>query len=131
MTQKVRVLTVDDSPTIRAMVDASLTGAGFEVMQAENGRDALGLMDLFRPDLIVTDLNMDVMGGFTFVKNVRENPKFGDLPIVVMTTEAAEDFKERGRELGATAWVTKPFDPEKVLRIVHKLTDYQLEPAAA
>lgn len=129
MAEKVRVLTVDDSPTIRAMVDASLTDAGFEVMQAENGRDALGLMDLFRPDLIVTDLNMDVMGGFTFVKNVRDNPKFSDLPIIVMTTEGAEDFKARGRELGATAWITKPFDPDKVLKIVHKLTDYQ--PAAA
>ncbi len=117
-----KILTIDDSPTIRAMLDTTLTEAGFEVYQAENGRDGLGMLGVIKPDLVITDLNMSVMGGFTVIREIREEKRYMGLPILVMTTEGSDEFKQRGRELGATGWITKPFDPEKLVKIIHRVT---------
>jgi len=129
-TMTLKILTIDDSPTIRAMLDTTLTEAGFEVYQAENGRDGLGMLGVIKPDLVITDLNMSVMGGFTVIREIRQEKRHVGLPILVMTTEGSDEFKQRGRELGATGWITKPFDPEKLIRIIHRVTQTEQVPAA-
>lgn len=126
-----KILTIDDSPTIRAMLDSTLTEAGFEVYQAENGRDGLGMLGVIRPDLVITDINMSVMGGFALIREIRQEKRYAGLPVLVMTTEGSDEFKRRGRELGATGWITKPFDPEKLIRIIHRVTQAELTAPAA
>ena len=126
-----RVLTVDDSPTIRSMIDVILTGAGYEVMSAENGRDGLGMLDVFSFDLIITDLNMHVMGGLSFIRNVRELRRYASVPILVVTTEASQEIKELGRSYGATGWVTKPFEPEKFLGAVSRVCPIEVPKVAS
>ena len=126
-----RVLIVDDSPTILSLLDVILTGAGYEVLSAENGRDGLGLLDVFSFDLIITDLNMDVMGGLSFIRNVRELRKYASVPILVVTTEGSEEMKELGRSYGATGWVTKPFEPEKFLAAVSRVCPIEALVAAS
>ena len=86
-----KILTIDDSPTIRAMLDTTLTEAGFEVYQAENGRDGLGMLGVIRPDLVITDLNMSVMGGFTVIREIRQEKRYAGMPVLVMTTEGSEE----------------------------------------
>ncbi len=125
-----RVLTVDDSPTIRSMIDVILTGAGYEVMSAENGRDGLGMLDVFSFDLIITDLNMHVMGGLSFIRNVRELKRYASVPILVVTTEGSQEIKELGRSYGATGWITKPFEPEKFLAAVGRVCPIEAPKAA-
>ncbi len=126
-----RVLTVDDSPTIRSMIDVILTGAGYEVLSAENGRDGLGMLDVFSFDLIITDLNMHVMGGLSFIRNVRELKRYASVPILVVTTEGSQEIKELGRSYGATGWVTKPFEPEKFLGAVSRVCPIETAKAAS
>lgn len=125
-----KILTIDDSPTIRAMLETTLTDAGFEVYQAENGRDGLGMLGVIRPDLVITDLNMSVMGGFTVIREIRQEKRYMGMPILVMTTEGSDEFKQRGRELGATGWITKPFDPEKLVKIIQRVTQIDSVSAA-
>ena len=129
MTKK--ILTIDDSPTIRAMLDSTLSEAGFEVYQAENGRDGLGMLGVIRPDIVITDINMSVMGGFTLIREIRQEKRYAGLPILVMTTEGSDDFKQRGREVGATGWITKPFDPDKLVRIIHRVARMKVDAPAA
>ena len=124
------ILTRDAAPTIRAMLDTTMTEAGFEVSQAENGRDGLGMLGVIRPDLVITDLNMSVMGGFTVIREIREEKRYMGLPILVMTTEGSDEFKQLGRELVATGWITKPIDPEKLVNIIHRVTQTEQAPAA-
>ena len=126
-----RVLIVDDSPTILSLIDVILTGAGYEVLSAENGRDGLGMLDVFSFDLIITDLNMHVMGGLSFIRNVRELRKYASVPILVVTTEGSEEMKELGRSYGATGWVTKPFEPEKFLGAVNRVCPIEAPKAAS
>ncbi len=126
-----KILTIDDSPTIRAMLDSTLTEAGFEVYQAENGRDGLGMLGVIRPDIVITDINMSVMGGFTLIREIRQEKRYAGLPILVMTTEGSDDFKQRGREVGATGWITKPFDPDKLVRIIHRVARMKVDAPAA
>ena len=126
-----KILTIDDSPTIRAMLDSTLTEAGFEVYEAENGRDGLGMLGVIRPDIVITDINMSVMGGFTLIREIRQEKRYAGLPILVMTTEGSDDFKQRGREVGATGWITKPFDPDKLVRIIHRVARTNVDAPAA
>ena len=116
-----RILAVDDSPTIRSVIAATLRSATHEVVEAENGRDALQVLERETVDLIISDLNMIVMDGFEFVSKVRENPAFEFTPILFLTTEAAEDMKQLGRELGATGWLLKPFDPVELINVVRRI----------
>ncbi len=126
-----KILTIDDSPTIRAMLDSTLTEAGFEVYQAENGRDGLGMIGVIRPDIVITDINMSVMGGFTLIREIRQEKRYAGLPILVMTTEGSDEFKQRGREIGATGWITKPFDPDKLIRVIHRVVRKDVAAPAA
>jgi two-component system chemotaxis response regulator CheY len=102
------------------MVRMTLKGAGFEVVEAINGQDALGKLD--QPfAMVVTDLNMPIMDGIGLIKGARAHPKAKYLPIVVLTTESEATKKQEARTAGATAWITKPFRPEQLLAVVRKV----------
>lgn len=116
-----RILTVDDSPTMRAMLAATLRTAGYDVLQAENGQKGIDLLKSEAVDLIITDLNMPVMDGFTFIERLRQDSAHVATPILILTTESAQDKKERGRAAGATGWIVKPFDPNKLLAVVRRV----------
>ncbi len=113
------LLIVDDSESIRELISTNLTDAGYTVIKAVNGQDGL---DKLTPEvkLIVTDLNMPIMDGITMVKNIRNNVNFKHLPIVMLTTESQMEKKNAAREAGATAWMVKPFDEDKLIGVIKK-----------
>jgi two-component system, chemotaxis family, chemotaxis protein CheY len=114
-------LIVDDSTTMRRMVSDTLTGAGFTIVEGCHGEDALGKANGRRFDLVITDFNMPVMGGIALVKALRAKPEFRRTPILVLTTEFEEARKKEGRAAGATGWMVKPFDPDRLLQVVARL----------
>jgi two-component system chemotaxis response regulator CheY len=117
-----RILAVDDSKTMRSMVSCALRGAGFEVMEAEDGAVALRLLKSgLHPDLILTDLNMPHMDGFELLSAVKADPALDNIPILLLTTESSTQDKELGKSLGATGWMVKPFSPEKLLQVINKV----------
>ena len=116
-----RIMTVDDSPSIRKMVSFTLRGAGFEVIEAEDGQDGLEKAKLNSIDLILADQNMPRMDGLTLVKSLRALPQYRTTPILILTTESGDDIKAKGKEAGATGWMVKPFDPERLVAIVKKV----------
>ena len=118
---KKKVLTVDDSRTMRDMVSFTLKGAGYDVVEAGDGQQALSVMAGDRVDLVITDLNMPVMDGLTLIRKLRETPAHRTLPILMLTTEADETKKAEGRNAGATGWIVKPFNPEKLISVVQKV----------
>lgn len=115
------ILTVDDSTTMRQMVAFTLSKAGFNILEAEDGVAALDLLKGQSADLIITDVNMPRMDGITLVKNLRALPQFKFTPILILTTESGQDMKAKGKECGATGWIVKPFSPEKLLDVVGKV----------
>ncbi len=115
------VLAVDDSKTMRDMVSFTLRGAGYSVVEADNGVSALNVLKGQKVDLIITDINMPQMDGITLVKNVRGLPQYAGTPILVLTTEADQTKKDEGRAAGATGWIVKPFSPDKLLQVVAKV----------
>ena len=117
-----RILTVDDSRTMRDMLNHTLTGAGHDVVQAVDGQDGLDKMDSDPFDVVITDINMPVMNGIEFIKNVRSQREHASLPILILTTESSEDKKNEGRHAGATGWIVKPFDPDKLLKVIDKVS---------
>jgi two-component system, chemotaxis family, chemotaxis protein CheY len=115
-------LVVDDSPTMRQMVALTLTNAGFNVVEAEHGRDAVSkVAGGSKMDIVVTDLNMPEMDGITLIKELRKMAAFKFTPILMLTTESAEDKKQAGKEAGATGWIVKPFNPELMLKVIAKV----------
>ncbi|HEY0185780.1 MAG TPA: response regulator [Rhodopila sp.] len=116
-----RILTVDDSKTMRDMVSFTLRKAGFEVSEAEDGRKALTVLGGNRVDLIITDLNMPNMDGIAFIRNVRSNAQHRAVPILILTTESDSGKKADGKAAGATGWLVKPFSPEKLIELVHRV----------
>ncbi len=118
-----KILIADDSPSIRMMLGSVLNENGYQVQDAENGRVALEKASDFGPDLVITDLNMPEMNGITLVQNLRRNSRFKFTPILVLTTEGQEEKRQSGRAAGATGWLVKPFNPEKLIAVVKKLTN--------
>lgn len=116
-----RILTVDDSAAMRQMVEVTLTSAGYEVAQACDGREALTLAGKDTFDLVITDVNMPEMDGLTLVRELRGMPSYRHTPLLVLTTEATAERKMEGREAGATGWIVKPFNPDKLLATVAKV----------
>lgn len=114
-------LIVDDSQIMRQMVAFTLREAQFEVIEAQNGQDALGKLEGTRPDIIITDLNMPVMDGITFIRQARERPATRYVPILLLTTESQGEKKAQGKAAGATGWIVKPFDPPKLLSVIAKV----------
>jgi len=116
-----KILAVDDSRTMRSMLQASLTGAGFDVQLAEDGVDGLEKLKDSAPDLIITDINMPNLDGFGFIEGVRQGQRLNSVPILVLTTETGDHLKKRARDAGATGWIVKPFDEEKLVTIINRL----------
>jgi two-component system chemotaxis response regulator CheY len=115
------VLTVDDSRTMRDMLQLALVEAGYRVIQAVDGVDGLETLALEGADVVITDINMPRLDGFGFIEGVRSDPKHRSTPILVLTTESDPAKKERARQAGATGWIVKPFNPEKLVDAVRRV----------
>jgi two-component system chemotaxis response regulator CheY len=122
VTKTKTVLTVDDSRTMRDMLKLALTQAGYEVVQAEDGVHGLEVLAANPPpDVIVTDINMPRMDGFGFIEGVRRDERHRAVPILVLTTESDMEKKMRARQAGATGWIVKPFNPEKLVDAIRRV----------
>jgi len=115
------ILIVDDSSSLRQVVNMTLTRAGYDVVEGTDGMDALTKLDGRKYNLIVSDVNMPRMDGITFVTNVKQNPRYKFTPVIMLTTEGQDAKKEQGRAAGAKAWIVKPFSPAVLLDAVAKL----------
>ncbi len=115
------ILAVDDSASIRQMVAFTLKGAGYNVVEAEDGQAGLDKAKAGGVNLVLTDQNMPRMDGITLVKNLRGMPQYAATPILILTTESSDDMKAQGKAAGATGWLVKPFDPAKLLEVVKKV----------
>ena len=114
------IMTVDDSSSVRQMVSFTLKDAGYSVVEAADGKDAL--QKLQGPvDMIITDLNMPNMDGIELIKNVRATSGYKFIPIVMLTTESQNEKKQEGKKAGASGWIVKPFKPPQILSVVQKL----------
>ena len=116
------ILIVDDSISLRTVVKIALERAGYAVLEAEDGRQALAALEKAgKVHLIVSDVNMPNMDGITFVKHLKQHPRHKFAPVVMLTTEGQDAKKEEGRAAGAKAWIVKPFNPPQLLDAVSKL----------
>lgn len=115
------VLTVDDSKSVRDMVAFTLGQQGYRVIGAADGSQGLQVFQSERLDLVITDLNMPVMNGFDFIANARKSGRNAGVPIVMLSTESDPEAKRRGKELGATGWINKPFDAGMLTAVARKL----------
>jgi two-component system, chemotaxis family, chemotaxis protein CheY len=116
-----RILTIDDSKTIRDMLMLTLAEAGFEVLQAVDGQDGLDVLDKEQVDVVITDINMPRMDGYEVIRHLRNNAAHKSTPILVLTTESESDKKNLARVAGATGWMVKPFDPERLIATINKV----------
>lgn len=115
------ILAVDDSPSMRKMVSFTLTGAGYKVVEAVDGMDALEKAEAQHVDLILADLNMPRLDGIGLTKRLREHPRFKNTPILILTTESSDQMKQAGKAAGATGWLVKPFDPNRLIEVIQKV----------
>lgn len=116
-----KVLTVDDSATMRDLLFLALRDAGFDVVQAVDGVDALDVVQGEHPDVIVTDINMPRLDGFGLIEKVRADPELRAIPILVLTTESDPARRDQARRAGATGWIVKPFDPAKLVSAIRRV----------
>lgn len=114
-------LVVDDSPSIRQLVGFTLQEAGFEVIQAGEGKQALEALGGRPIQLVITDLNMPVMDGLALIRSLRAQPAYRFVPILMLTTESQESKKLEGKAAGATGWIVKPFTPDTLLQVVARV----------
>lgn len=115
------ILAVDDSASIRKMIAFTLKGAGYEVLDAVDGQDGLDKAKTERIDLVLTDQNMPRMDGLTLIRTLRAMSEYKTTPILMLTTESSDVMKQQGRTAGATGWLVKPFDPQKLVEVVKKV----------
>jgi len=115
------VLSVDDSASMRQMVKLTLSGAGYSVVEAGDGKEALAKIGTADVNMVITDLNMPNMDGLTLIRELRKMPAYKFLPIVFLTTESDEGKKGEAKAAGATAWITKPFKQDQLLAVVKKV----------
>ncbi|MCW1401665.1 response regulator [Novosphingobium sp. MW5] len=120
-TRPTRVLTVDDSASMRALLNHALSAGGFEVEQADDGVSALEWLALNDVDVVITDINMPRLDGFGLIEQLRTGSRHCDRPILVLTTESSDEKKARARAAGATGWIVKPFDPAKLIAAVRRV----------
>lgn len=116
-----KILAVDDSATMRQMLEVCLSSEGFDVVTAEDGLDGIDKLKASNPDVVITDINMPRMDGFEFIEAVRGGGASSRLPILVITTESAPEKKQRARDAGATGWIVKPFDPDDLVEAVNRV----------
>jgi two-component system chemotaxis response regulator CheY len=117
-----RILTIDDSRTMRDMLRLTLSGAGYDVLQAVDGQDGLDLLRKERVDVVITDINMPKLDGYGVIRHLRADSEYDDTPILVLSTESDQTTKEIGRDAGATGWLVKPFDPDQLIDIVRQVS---------
>lgn len=115
------IMIIDDSASLRQVVNIALSDAGYEVLEACDGRDALGKLGGRKIHLMVCDVNMPNMDGITFLKSMRTLPDYRFTPVIMLTTETGEEKKREGQAAGARAWMVKPFKPDQLLQAVSKL----------
>lgn len=118
---KKKVLIVDDSSSLRQAVRIALDAAGYDVEEATDGENALAMLDGRRYHLVVSDVNMPRLDGLSMVKAMKQREAYKYTPVVMLTTEAGGDMKERGREAGAKAWIVKPFQPQALVSVATRL----------
>ena len=116
------ILIVDDSSSLRQVVNLTLTRAGYQVLEAVDGEDALRQLDGRKINLIVSDVNMPRMDGITFLTRVKQLPRYKFTPVVMLTTEGQAEKKEQGRAAGAKAWIVKPFSPQVLQALLSQTT---------
>ena len=121
LTMTKRILTIDDSKTIRDMLMLTLSDAGFEVLQAVDGQDGVDMLESERVDVIITDINMPRMNGYEVIRHLRSDPDHKSTPILVLTTESDTEKKGLARDAGATGWMVKPFDPDQLVATVNRV----------
>jgi two-component system chemotaxis response regulator CheY len=115
------VLSVDDSASVRQMVQLTLTGAGYTVIQASDGAEGLAKAQSTQVDMVVTDLNMPNMNGMALIRELRKLPAYKGVPIIFLTTESDAAMKNEAKAAGATGWITKPFQQEQLVAVVKKV----------
>jgi two-component system chemotaxis response regulator CheY len=115
------IMVVDDSASLRQVVGIALRGAGYEVIEGADGKDALSKLTGQKVHLIISDVIMPNMDGISFVKALKQLPAYKFTPVIMLTTESQEAKKAEGQAAGAKAWVVKPFSPEVMLNAVQKL----------
>jgi two-component system chemotaxis response regulator CheY len=116
-----RILTVDDSPSVRQMVKLTLCAAGYDVIEAGDGAEGLNKAKANTLDMVVTDLNMPVMNGLGLICELRKLPAYRGVPILFLTTESDAELKKQAKAAGATGWITKPFQQDQLVAIVKKV----------
>lgn len=121
--QMASILAVDDSPSMRQMVSYTLERAGYEVVLANDGVEALHIAQGTDVSLVITDVNMPRMDGITLVRQLRELQAYRYKPILILTTESTTEKKMQGKEAGATGWIVKPFDPDKLVSTLRRVLD--------
>ncbi len=115
------ILAVDDSASIRQMVSFTLTGAGFNVIQARDGQEGLEAARKGRVSAVLTDQNMPRMDGLSLIRALRELPDYRAVPILVLTTESGDELKSKARAAGANGWLVKPFEPTRLVEVIRKV----------
>jgi two-component system chemotaxis response regulator CheY len=115
------IMTVDDSASVRQMVSFTLQQAGYEVITAADGKDALAKLNGAALNMVITDLNMPNLDGIGLIRQLRAQPKYKFIPIVMLTTESQNEKKMEGKAAGATGWIVKPFKPEQLVAVVKKV----------
>lgn len=116
-----KILTVDDSASIRLTTRVTLSNAGYTVTEAVDGLDGLSKLQADEYDLVITDLNMPNMDGLTMIRELRKLPAHTGVPVIFLTTESDGEIKAQAKAAGATGWLTKPFDPESLVKIARKV----------
>jgi two-component system chemotaxis response regulator CheY len=117
-----RILTIDDSKTMRDMLRFTLLDAGYDVLQAVDGQDGLDVLARERVDVVITDINMPKLDGYGVIRHLRADAGYDDTPILVLSTESDQKTKDIGRDAGATGWLVKPFDPAQLVEIVRQVS---------
>ena len=116
-----QILIVDDSRTVRDSLKFFLKEGGYDVLEGSDGMEALKVLETEVPDLIITDVNMPNMDGLTLLENVRKSSEHKFTPVLVLTTESQQSIMDKGKALGATGWIVKPFNSDKVMAVIKKV----------
>ncbi len=116
-----RVLAVDDSATMRRLIESTLSSRGFDVFLAEDGIEGLARLAEVDPHVVITDINMPRLDGFGVITGVRQSPTHGGIPVLVLTTETGADLKARARAAGATGWLVKPFEDDRLVNVLRRV----------
>ncbi len=116
-----KILSVDDSVSIRQMVKLTLAAAGYEIVEAADGAEALAKARTAPVDMVITDLNMPNLNGLTLIAELRKLPAYRGVPIILLTTESTPEMKAAGKNAGATGWITKPFRQDQLIGVVRKV----------